>query len=219
MIDLIPCGHEDRHLVEAFIHQRFEGRYHANIKHFMPYLLQMRHDGSGDRFAVAGARPARDNNHLFIETYLDSPVEQVIGQQTGSTPMRCGIVEIGNLAEAENGGARHAVVALTGLLHGAGFTWVAFTAVRLLANTCQRVGLEPIILGNADPSLLDSAQQREWGSYYDNAPQVMCGRVDDAFNLLNSLEREIPSSKRTPLRIGYQIGRRLRSQQPEYSTT
>ena len=214
MIDLIPPDHEDRRSVERFVHERFLRRYQADIRHFMPYLLRIRRDGSGDWIAVAGARPAGDGAPLFLEQYLDVPIERAISERIGASVDRSEIVEIGNLAESENGGARHAITALTGLLYGAGFVWVAFTAVRLLLNAFSRLELQPTVLAMADPARLSTAQRLEWGSYYDNSPQVVCGRIDHGFQALDSLRNRLAPGMRASLLVGYHIGRWWRERRP-----
>ncbi len=214
MIDLIPADHEQRREVENFIHQRFAESHNANISHFMPYLLRIREDGSGAWRAVAGLRPAatsRGNQPLFLERYLDQPVEQTIFRTTDSAVDRQKIVEIGNLAETSPGGGRHAIIALTGFLAGYGFHWVVFTAIPRLANAFPRLGMEPTPLATASPDKLSAKERKEWGNYYDEHPTVLCGRISDGFRTLDDLNAPISTELHASLLVGYHIGRWWRS--------
>ncbi|RMH50369.1 MAG: hypothetical protein D6682_07100 [Zetaproteobacteria bacterium] len=210
MIDIIPRDHHARGAVEAFIHRRFAECYQADVHSFMPCLLRIREDGSGALHAVAGLRPAQTDQgrqRLFVEYYLDRPVEEAIGAAYGEQVERRTIVEIGNLAENDPGGGRHAIVALTGFLTGYGFHWVVFTAVSRLANAFSRLGMEPITLATADPERLPPEERRAWGRYYENSPKVLCGRIRDGFRTLDSLQTPLSGELRSSLLVGYHIGR------------
>ncbi|MDQ6964526.1 MAG: thermostable hemolysin [Mariprofundales bacterium] len=209
MIDLIPESHEARRETENFIHQRFAESYHANVSHFMPYLLRIREDGSGTWQAVAGLRPAttaHNTSPLFVEHYLDQPVEECITTKIKSSVERREIVEIGNLAEATTGGSRLAIIALTGFLTGYGFNWVVFTAIPLLVNAFPRLGMSPVPLAQATLDRLSADAQQEWGSYYDQHPTVMCGDITNAFHTLDHLETPLSDKMRASLLVGYHMG-------------
>jgi len=210
LIDIIPRDHHARGAVEEFVHRRFADCYQADIHSFMPCLLRIREDGSGALQAVAGLRPAESEQgrqRLFVEHYLDCPVEEAITAAGGDRVLRREIVEIGNLAESDAGGGRQAIIALTGFLAGYGFRWVVFTAISRLANAFPRLGMEPLELAVADPGSLPPEERRAWGSYYDNSPRVLCGRISDGFSTLDSLQTPLSGELRSSLLVGYHIGR------------
>jgi len=122
------------------------------------------------------------------------------------------VVEIGNLAEMTPGGGRHAIIALTGFLTGFGFHWVVFTATAKLANAFPHLGMEPTPLIAAIPLSLTLEERKEWGSYYDQNPTVMCGRIADGFHALDTLKKPISNELRASLLVGYHIGRWWSSQ-------
>lgn len=164
-----------RALMEDFIHRCFAGHYGANIRHFMPCLLGLQ-DASGCIQAALGVRCGKQSG-LFLERYLDQPVEQCIaGLAGGDAPARGRIAEVGNLAASHAGQARLLIVALTDLLARAGFRWVAFTGTPLLINSFRRLGLAPLQLGPADPARIGE-ELADWGSYYATSPQVMVGDI------------------------------------------
>ena len=113
---------------------------------------------------------------LFLEQYLDVPLEQAIGERAGHAVARSQIVEVGNLAAAHAGAARALIVSMTRLLHGHGLHCVAFTATTSLLNSFTRLRLQPGVLAAADPRRLPDAGQC-WGTYYHSQPQVMFGDI------------------------------------------
>lgn len=167
-----PCTVR-RQQLEQFIGARFAAQYGARIRHFMPCLLGL-HDEAQQLQAALGVRCGQ-SGPLFLEQYLDAPIEQRIAE-AGSTslPRRGRIAEVGNLAAIGAGHARLMIVALTDLLVTAGFRWVAFTGTLLLLNSFQRLGLNLLNLGPADGRRLGD-DLADWGSYYATCPQVMVG--------------------------------------------
>ena len=124
----------------------------------MPILLGLR-DHSGEYVAALGMRHA-ENTPLFLEHYLDQPVEEVLSNILRAEPgeiSRRSIVEIGNLAAEHAGGSRWLIVALTAYLQGAGYDWVVFTGVQSLRNSFRKLGLKLFPLAQAE---LDAGLQR-----------------------------------------------------------
>ncbi len=173
-VEYVGAGDPARASLEAFIAQSFHASYGAVLSHFCDTLLGCR-DGAGQWIAALGYSLGGDGP-LFLEQYLDEPVEQAIGARAGHPVARAEIVEVGNLAAAHPGAARALIVSMTRLLHGQGLHWVAFTATSSLLNSFTRLRLKPGVLAAADPLRLEDAG-RCWGSYYDAQPQVMFGDI------------------------------------------
>jgi hypothetical protein len=177
--------HPARAEIEDFIHQVFYQHYQADIHHYMPELLALRND-NGQLTAALGIRPALENR-LFLENYLEQPVEQCMAQVM---PMfegeirRDQVIEVGNLAASSAGGSRWLIIALTAYLQGAGYDWVTFTALPSLRNAFKKMGLKVIALGEARKSDLDAHEQSLWGNYYDDNPQVVTVNVHHAYGVL-----------------------------------
>ncbi|SER12622.1 Thermostable hemolysin [Azotobacter beijerinckii] len=169
-----------RRELEAFIRARFVDYYAARIHHFMPCLLGFE-DDVGQVQAVVGLRPADDTEGLFLERYLDEPIESVISKRTGLAVARRDIVEVGNFAARGPGGARLMITALTDLLDVQGFRWVVFTGTAMLLNSFGRLDLSMVELGLADPARM-GADLADWGHYYDTHPQVMAANITDPHN-------------------------------------
>jgi hypothetical protein len=81
----------------------------------MPELIAL-FDAGGQILAAVGFRSA-DGENLFLEHYLDTPVEHAIAcHSTRALPQREGIVEIGNLASIDRGASRKLFAVLAGVL-------------------------------------------------------------------------------------------------------
>ncbi|RYJ62387.1 thermostable hemolysin [Pseudomonas songnenensis] len=165
---------ERRAALEGFIRQRFAEHYQARVRHFMPCLLGL-HDQNGEVQGAVGLRSAQ-RRPLFLERYLDEPIERAVSQRCGLEVTRTEIVEVGNLAAFGNASARLLIVALTDLLVAQGFRWVVFTGTPALLNSFQRLALEPLALAPADPARMGE-ELADWGSYYASRPQLMAGEI------------------------------------------
>lgn len=174
-------GSLKRHAVELFIHQRYLDKHDARIRHFMPYLISLE---TGDRnvVAAAGFRPATDGE-LFLEKYLNLPVEQVLGEALGLCISREVLVEVGNFATDGGHSSRLMIMAMAALFHQQGFSWVTMTGTRELVNILKRMRLEPVELIDADADCLGT-EKNYWGSYYEHYPRVMCGNILKSHNLM-----------------------------------
>ncbi|MDR6957683.1 hypothetical protein J2W43_001664 [Pseudomonas brassicacearum] len=169
---------------EAFIQQRFRKAHGADIRHFMPQLFGLSNADNG-LCAVAGVRMANDES-LFLERYLDEPIEPLIGAAAGHPVDRVGIVEVGNLAASDTGSARLSIIAITYLLAMGGLEWVAFTGNIGLVNSFHRLGLKPVTLCAADPARLGD-ERHSWGSYYESKPWVHVGNIRAGFIHLRNI--------------------------------
>lgn len=126
--------------------------------------------------AVLGLRPAGEER-LFLETYLDRPVEQALASSIQAPVERSLLMEVGHLAVSTPGGGRWLITALTAYLSASRYEWVVFTIGPGLQNAFKRLGISLVDLGEADPSKLAESQRREWGSYYEQRPRVMAGSI------------------------------------------
>ena len=126
-------------------------------------------DGAALGYRRAGAEP------LFLETYLDQPIEDVVGVALGRRVAREAIVEIGNFA-ADNA---LAMVELWGNaandLGGASEVAVA-TLTAPLRRMFARIGLPVVELAPARPERLGQAAAA-WGSYDAQDPVVCMGMI------------------------------------------
>ena len=176
-LHLVAVDAARRAAVHDFIRDRFAAHYQANVRHFMPCLFGLEAD-DGSLHGAVGCRSAAVQP-LFLERYLDEPIEHVIAARSGEAVERADVVEVGNLAARGAGMSRLLIVALTRLLATEGVRWVGFTGTPALINSFRRLGIALHRLAPADPSRL-GADRDEWGSYYDAGPQVMVAEVPGA---------------------------------------
>jgi len=177
-LEIVPKSDAQRSGLEEFISATFSRTYGARIEHFAERLAGMRHP-DGHWMAGVGYTPA-GRTPLFIEQYLDCPIENAVADRLGVNVDRSQIVEVGNLAATTPGGARRLIIRMTALLHRLGHTWVVFTSTRALLNSFARLDIPLMELAPADPSRLDGGAEH-WGSYYDAQPQVMTGSIPIGF--------------------------------------
>lgn len=120
-------------------------------------------------YRMAGAQP------LFLECYLDRPVERIVSERLGRHVDRQRIVEIGDHA------SRRPAATLM-LWHEAARSLAgqADVAVAVLTRTVrdmlERLGLPLIELAPARIEAIGTAAP-QWGRYYDTTPTVCAGDI------------------------------------------
>jgi hypothetical protein len=175
-------GHPGRAEAEAFVRRVYAARFQAQIKAFAPVLVGL-HDRDSVLVAAAGYRNAAAGP-LFLERYLHLPVEQLLRHPNATPDDRQGIVEVGHLAAEKPGEGRRLILLLGPLLAQAGFDWVVSTLTQELRHLFVRLGVAPLALGCADPSLLGESAA-DWGRYYDHQPVVLAGQIPVALKALS----------------------------------
>ncbi|MDD2832636.1 MAG: thermostable hemolysin [Methylotenera sp.] len=165
----------DREEIEQFVHAVFTKTYGADIQQFMPQLVSLRDGDTGQLVAAFGLRKA-DSAPLFLERYLDVPIETVLSKRFNQPITRQQITEIGNLA-VDN--PRNAGILIAHVIQHSldiGVEWCVATAHHSLQNGLIKGGRDVYALHPADKSRLSAEEQVIWGKYYDNAPQVVAVR-------------------------------------------
>lgn len=159
--------------VEAFIGNVFARHYGARVSSFAPNLMLLEQQG---RLVAATGWRSASSEALFLERYLDSPIELAMAQLADQSVERERIVEVGNLAAEKSGGSLHVILALASHLDRLGYEWVVFTATRELVGIFSRLGLPLLALAKADPARLGD-EAMAWGSYYATEPIIVAGRI------------------------------------------
>jgi hypothetical protein len=175
------AGDPQRDAVEDFIRGVYAARYGAQVNGFAPVLVSL-HEG-GQIVAAAGYRNAAQP--LFLERYLDEPVEALLARHHGGTavPAREHIVEVGHLAATKAGEGRRLVLMLGAHLAQRRTQWVVSTLTQELRQLFSRMGLAPVLLGRADPARLGH-EAADWGRYYEHQPVVLAGHLPQALHQL-----------------------------------
>jgi hypothetical protein len=169
----VGAGSSRRQETESFIRTIFARRYGADVTAFAPNLMLFEQNQRA--IAATGWRPAQ-NETLFLERYLDLPIEAAMAQLAGQPVQRERIAEVGNLAAEKHGSSIQVIVTLSEHLHRLGHEWVVFTATQELIGIFSRLGIPLLALAPADPSRLGDGA-RDWGRYYDTKPIVVAGKI------------------------------------------
>lgn len=164
--------------LEQFISDTFAKYYDAQIFHFYPHLLGA-YNEQHQPYAAVGYRIANERR-LFLEQYLNQPIEDVLNTLTEEEPVptisplrREHIIEIGNLAATQKGACRDLFQVLTLHFHSSQFRWIVFTGTRAVRIVLKRMRLKTYLLTEARIDALTPIAQQEWGRYYDQEPIVM----------------------------------------------
>ena len=167
--------------VERFIRAVYAERFGATVRRFAPCLVSLR-DAEGRIVAAAGYRFA-GSQPLFLERYLDEPVDAALQRRAGARPVRDAVVEVGHLAAARAGEGRRLILLLGPHLAERGAQWVVSTLTEELRHLFVRIGVTPLALGAADPARLGD-EAADWGRYYTHHPVVLAGHLPLALRTL-----------------------------------
>ncbi len=182
----VPTTDWRRAETEAFIGAVFQRRYGARVPSFSPELLRLEQDR---RIVAAAGWRGGAQDALYLERYLDVPVESHIRHLAGHEVARERIAEVGNLAVTRTGLGVRMIFLMAQELHQRGYEWVVFTATSELIGIFTRMGMPPLALKLADPARL-GGEARAWGRYYETRPIVVAGRIRQALDRFASLEED-----------------------------
>lgn len=133
-----------------------------------------------------------ENSPLFLEQYLDAPIEEELTAITGSNVKREEIVEIGTLAVRSRSTCRMIISALAGLLVKRRKKYLVFTAVKTLRNTLSHLEVPFTTMTTASAERVKDNSR--WGNYYYDAPQVIFVDIDSCTSALKKLMHNASSA-------------------------
>lgn len=176
-----------REAFEAFVAGRFAQAYGARIAATYPLIAGLLAP-DGEVLAAAGVRFA-EHGPLFLEAYLDAPIEADVSRVLGCPASREAIVEIGAFASTHPAWSMQLFQALPPWLAAAAGRRFAVATLRPeLARMLSRAGFGLRPIADADPARLGD-DAAAWGSYYAGAPKVYAGRVGGGETLALMRER------------------------------
>ena len=164
----------DREELENFVRTVFMRAHNAVISQFMPKLLSVR-DVKGNLLAVCGLRHANEEK-LFLETYLDDPIEKLLSRHNQTVISRNAVLEIGNLAVADSINVRSLLACISLYLHSTDSEWAVFTGTSVLRNSLTKLNMSQHLLGEASIECIPELERAAWGTYYKERPQVLAIR-------------------------------------------
>jgi len=182
-IQLHDPSSSQRDNVEQYVAGRFYANYEAKVNSFLPYLLASS-STDNNLSAVIGFQPANNNQPLFLEQYLENNIESILSNRLGQDITRNKIVETGNLTSSRPGASQMLFILVAAILHQAGFEWVVFTATKQVKQLLEKLDLDVVAIGDANPEYLADKGQ-SWGSYYHDNPKIMTTSLTDGMRIFN----------------------------------
>ena len=172
--------------LQTYIQSAYTLEFNARIPHFLPCLLGL-YRADGLLVGACGLKLA-SGERLYLEQYLEQPVEAAIETCLGVRPARNRIIEVGNFACSQPGNARLMFAALCRLLCDNALDYVVFTGTAKLRNSFARLRLNPVELAPAQAHQVGE-DASSWGEYYRCQPRVMVGDINQGREVLaqNSL--------------------------------
>ena len=164
----------DRNAVEAYLEAAYARTFDGRIRRHYPMLMSVE-NGDGAVKAAVGFRFA-EAAPLFLEQYLDEPVQCALARLFRAPIARDQIAEIGNLAAENHAASSFLFLNLADHLLAARRTHAVATATRQLRRRFRRLGFVTQSLTRADPARL-SCGGAEWGGYYARDPEVLAGAI------------------------------------------
>ena len=167
--------------LEKFIGRRFAEEHQTALCDFLPNLLSL---SLREEIIAALGFSFASQKKLFLENYLEQPVELVLSKRLGKEVARKSCVEVGNLAASQSGITIALFIILVCAMANNGFEYLVFTAGSSLRKKFHRIGLEIEMLGKAHENLIKNSSRSDWGSYYENDPAVIYCKLQQALTLI-----------------------------------
>jgi hypothetical protein len=181
-LDVIDGHHPLWGQAVSQIQERYKQAFEARLSAFMPAytaLLQ-----SDQIVSLCGYRNA-GAEMLFLEQYLDRPAETILSDTFSTCVHREHLVEFGQLGSFTTGISYFHFLKMTEMLAGQGLEWCIFTATDPLYALMKRLGLNPVVIAEADPAKIPDASST-WGTYYQYQPRIFAGNLQQGLELLRS---------------------------------
>jgi Thermostable hemolysin len=176
----------NRQTVEDFIRECFYQQHGAQIYAFAPHLLALT-DRQQQVVAALGYQSAQ-MGPLFLEQYLDSPIEIELRRRGIVDVSREQILEVGNLASMSSGSTRRLILNLISHFYHQGYRWLVVTITSEVFNSFSKLGihldLQPLVKAKHERLNNNSAH---WGSYYTKRPVVYAGCFESAMQRLQKI--------------------------------
>lgn len=179
--------------VEDFARKIYYMQYGAHLSTYSSELLAL-NASEKDVLSCVGINGA-DKGELFLEQYLDEPVERAISCLLGHSVQRDQVAEVGTLSVVSSGLCRLMMSSLAGFLTGRGKRYIVFTAVKTLRNTFRRLDIPYSCVAEADPKKL-KGDSSEWGRYYEASPEVIAIDLELCWASINKVLGSINRERR-----------------------
>lgn len=137
--------------------------------------------------AVVGLKPFQLSTAL-VERYLDVPIQALVSQVIGRSIARETLIEVGNLAADSLIQSVRLIIFLLHWLQQNGRSHAICTGTEAVRLALKRARVPFTVIGAADPSRLGE-ERWAWGSYYQNAPQILLVDIEQGIGAIGSQYR------------------------------
>ncbi len=159
--------------VSIAISEKYHSHFGANIQCQYRELIVVTDTDHKELLSAVGYR--KPDSDFFLENYLNRSAECYMSEIYKEEISREHLVEIGNFI-GNNGKAAYTLMhKLSGHLAKEGYQHLLLTCTRQLKRTFQ--GLPFHVLAKANRE--DVPKGDHWGSYYQQKPEVITGRLSD----------------------------------------
>ena len=166
-----------------FVAQQYARRFSSLITQFYPHMFIACENGQC--VAVAGFRGAAGET-LFLENYLDAPVEDYLQSSFGAVTDRRRIVELGGFAAMGRSAAFSLMQYLAPALYELGYEKLVCTANAPIRKCLVMLGLKPVVLAEAASDKVKMVGE-DWGNYYEGKPRVLAGDIEAGIQAMSRL--------------------------------
>ncbi len=161
----------DHDVVEDYIYRSFKKKYSANVKYSFPYVLTLNYK---KRICAAAGIRLAESGPLFLERYLQYPVEQETGMCFKTAVRRESIVELSNIISVWRGNNKLLLMLLIDLLHKVNREWLLLLSNREVEDALKKINFTTIRLSDISAKILNG-EKEQWGSYFnDNSRIILC---------------------------------------------
>ncbi|MFL4393903.1 thermostable hemolysin [Acinetobacter pittii] len=176
-VNKVNKDNPERFFLESFINNSFKKTHQAELSSYLSTLFSGK--SNNDVKVAIGIESLKD--HIaFLEQYLSIPVHKAIEQSVGYQVNREKVFEIGNLAAIDIKNAKLIIAFLVFYFSIHKVEWAVCTGTIAVRYALKQMGLIFHVLEKADPlALQDEGEQ--WGSYFEQKPQVLAIHVPQAF--------------------------------------
>ena len=178
-----PIENDDisRTSLEGLIRDSYKKIFNAQLNSFLPNLVAS--TTIDDQIWAAFGYADAGQGKLFLENYLDDPIEELVSKKIGENIQRNKIVEVGNLFINHMADPIKTMRDVASYLQSLGYKWIVCTATRYLRLLFLKSGAEPVSIAQAPRSRVIN-DGSEWGTYYVTAPEILVGNINQNVTLI-----------------------------------
>jgi len=172
-----PVWRESATLVSKVFMTNFGARVVPDPDQFIAYMGQD-DDGRDEVEACIGISFV-EKGPVFVERYLDAPIQDVLSAAAGQEVRREQVLQLGSVASIRNLAGAEIYRAMPLIQTCLGRSYAVMTMTNRSAALAKRLGLISHPLCEADGTRLGAEELADWGTFYDQRPSVRWGRLSE----------------------------------------